>query len=236
MLARVGAPPNVRLACQTPVIDGLEVRPLLAVDRAATSDARRSPDYLNGRELEIAVLFADIRGFTMLSESRLPYDVVFILNRYFAEMGAAIEASGGRIDKFIGDGIMALFGIDDGPEAGARHAVAAAREMSRRLVRLNDELAGDFDSPLRIGMGIHAGPAIVGEMGYGRVRGVTAVGDTVNIASRLEATTKEHGAQLIVSDRVVLLSGEAFDGAGALEISVRGREAPLGIHVIKDAS
>jgi len=236
VLTRVAAPPNVRLACQTEVIDGLEVTPLLPPHNAGMDDTRGGPNYLQGQELEIAVLFADIRGFTRVSEKRLPYDVVFILNRYFAEMGAAIEGAGGRIDKFIGDGIMALFGVDSDPATGARQALAAAREMGRRLDDLNASMASDLKEPLRIGIGIHIGPAIVGEMGYGQVRGVTAVGDTVNTASRLETLTKEHPSQLIVSSALAERAGVELPGAEAIEVDVRGRETRLGILVVQNAS
>ncbi|WPZ36139.1 adenylate/guanylate cyclase domain-containing protein [Thalassobaculum sp. OXR-137] len=236
VLHRISAAPNVRLACQTRVVEDLEITPLLPPHNTGMAETRGGPSYLQGRELEIAVLFADIRGFTTLSEERLPYDVVFILNRYFAEMGAAIEGAGGRIDKFIGDGIMALFGVNGDPEEGARQAVAAAREMARRLVDLNESLAGDLEAPLRIGIGLHLGPAIVGEMGYGRVRGVTAVGDTVNTASRLESLTKEFGAQLIVSDALARASGVDFSRYPSHEIEVRGRDQAMAIRVIADAT
>lgn len=236
VLRRISAPPNVRLACQTRAVDGLEVTPLLPPHNTGMAETRGGPSYLQGRELEIVVMFADIRGFTSLSEARLPYDVVFILNRYFAEMGAAIEGAGGRLDKFVGDGIMALFGVDAGPEAGARQAVAAAREMARRLVDLNESLSGDLDAPLRIGIGLHVGPAIVGEMGYGRVRGVTAVGDTVNTASRLEALTKEHGVQLIVSQALAEASGIDFSGQPTCDIGIRGRDEPMAVHTVADAT
>ncbi|MEQ8587768.1 MAG: adenylate/guanylate cyclase domain-containing protein [Thalassobaculaceae bacterium] len=235
VLRRISAPPNVRLACQVPATDGLEVTPLLPPHMAGMSDTRSGPSYLQGRELEVTVLFADIRGFTALSESRLPYDVVFILNRYFAEMGAAIEGAGGRIDKFIGDGIMALFGVDGDPEAGARQAVTAARDMARRLTDLNESLSGDLPDPLRIGIGLHSGPAIVGEMGYGTVRGVTAVGDTVNTASRLETLTKEFGVQLVVSQALADASGVRFDGHPSHEIEIRGRDQAMVVRTVADA-
>lgn len=236
VLKRIAAPPNVRLACQTQVVDGLEVMPLLPPHTAGVAQARGGPDYLQGRELDIAVLFADLRGFTQLSEHRLPYDVVFILNRYFAEMGAAIEGAGGRIDKFIGDGIMALFGVDSGPEAGARQALAAARAMGERLADLNASLEGELNEKLRIGIGLHFGPAIVGEMGYGRVRGVTAIGDTVNTAARLEAMTKAHGAQLIVSQALVEAAGADLGDSPTLEIDIRGRSGTLAVRLVADAS
>ena len=113
VLHRVGAAPDVRLACQLRPRGDLRVTPLLPAT-AQARDGFRRPGYLHGAEREIAILFGDLRAFTKLSEKKLPYDLVFLLNRYFAEMGHAVEAAGGRIDKFIGDGVMALFGLDSG--------------------------------------------------------------------------------------------------------------------------
>lgn len=193
VLARFAASPNIRLACQTPALADLEVTPLLPPD-VAPADALGRPAQLQGQEREIAVLFVDLRGFTSLSEDKLPFDVVFILNRYFAAMGAAVEAAGGRVDKFIGDGVMALFGLDTDIGEASHAALKAAGLMTESLVQLNDALAGELAAPLRMGIGIHSGHAIVGEMGYGGSVAVTAVGDTVNTASRLEGLTKEFGA------------------------------------------
>src|SRR5712671_1676904 len=164
VLRRIGATANVRLACQLRPRGAVEVTPLLP-PFAHTADGRRRVDFVQGSEREIAILFADIRGFTALAEGRLPYDVVFVLNRYFAAMGRAVEAAGGRVDKFIGDGVMALFGIERGAQTGCREALAAARLMSQRLDELNLSLQAELDRPLRIGIGIHCGPVIVGEMG-----------------------------------------------------------------------
>ncbi|MBV9970811.1 MAG: adenylate/guanylate cyclase domain-containing protein, partial [Xanthobacteraceae bacterium] len=189
VLHRVGAGPDVRLACQLRPLGDLRITPLLPAT-AQAADGFRRPGYLQGAEREIAILFADIRAFTQLSEHKLPYDLVFLLNRYFAEMGHAVEAAGGRIDKFIGDGVMALFGLDSGVEAGCREALAAAKGMSERMEALNRALVDDAPQPLRIGIGIHTGPAIVGEMGYGIAVSVTAVGDCVNSSCRMEAPTK----------------------------------------------
>ena len=234
VLERVGAPPNQRLACQTRPGSDLEVTPVLP---ASVSPRRgeAGPGYLQGQEREIAILFADLRGFTTLAEHKLPYDVVFILNRYFAAMGAAVEASGGRLDKFIGDGVMALFGIERGPDVGSRNALAAARAMSDRLDELNRALANDLETPLRIGIGIHVGPVIVGEMGYGSATSVTAIGDAVNTASRLEAMTKEFGAQLVISDPVAERAGLDSKDFPGHDIEVRGRESGLTVRVIESA-
>ncbi|MCG8593126.1 MAG: adenylate/guanylate cyclase domain-containing protein [Kiloniellales bacterium] len=234
VLARIGAAPRVRLACQTRPTADVEVAPLLAPTADATAAARR-PGYLQGEEREIAILFADIRGFTSLSENRLPYDVVFLLNQYFRAMGEAVEAAGGRLDKFIGDGVMALFGIEKGPAEGSRRALDAARRMSERLAEMNAVLRGDLPEPLRIGIGIHSGPVIVGEMGYGAAVSLTAVGDTVNTASRLEALTKEFGVQLVVSEPVIQAAGAALSGFPREKIELRGRRSTLTVIAVNDA-
>ena len=180
-------------------------------------------------------MFADIRGFTALSEGRLPYDVVFILNRYFAAMGRAVESAGGRVDKFVGDGVMALFGVEEDSASGCRAALAAARLMSERLVELNELLSTELSEPLRIGIGLHAGPAIVGEMGYGDASAITAIGDLVNTASRLEALTKEYAAELVVSMEVVTLAGLDLPGGRRDDIDIRGRRERLAIAVFESA-
>ena len=234
VLARVGAPPRVRLACQTRPVEDVEIAPLLAPG-AEPKAAQAGPGYLQGEEREIAILFADIRGFTTLSEHKLPYDVVFLLNQYFRAMGEAIEEAGGRLDKFIGDGVMALFGIRHGPEDGSRRALAAARRMSVRLAEMNAVLRGDLPQPLRIGIGVHTGAVIVGEMGYGLAVSLTAVGDAVNTASRLEAMTKELGVQLVVSEPVALAAGVDLSDFPREEIELRGRSGRLSVLAVSDA-
>ena len=234
VLHRVGAAPDVRLACQLRPQGDLRVTPLLPAT-AQASDGFRRPGYLHGAEREIAILFADLRAFTQLSEHKLPYDLVFLLNRYFAEMGHAVEAAGGRIDKFIGDGVMALFGLDSGVEAGCREALAAARGMSERMQSLNAALIHDHAEPLRIGIGIHTGPAIVGEMGYGKAVSITAVGDSVNTASRIEGLTKTYACELVISEAVALRAGLDLGDAPRHEIEIRGRVERLVVRTFASA-
>jgi adenylate cyclase len=234
VLYRVGAAPDVRLACQLRPEGDLRVTPLLPAT-AHARDGFRRPGYLHGVEREIVILFGDLRAFTKLSEKKLPYDLVFLLNQYFAQMGHAVEAAGGRIDKFIGDGVMALFGLDSGVEAGCREALVAAKDMALRIQSLNRALVEDIPEPLRIGIGIHTGPAIVGEMGYGKAVSITAVGDSVNTASRIESLTKTYACELVISEAVVLRAGIHLGAAPRHEIEIRGRVERLAVRTFASA-
>jgi adenylate cyclase len=234
VLQRVGAPSGVRLACQLRPTRDLAVVPVLP-PTASARDALPEFSQRAGQESEIAVLFADVRQFTRLAEQKLPYDVVFLLNRYFDAVGQAIERNGGVPNQFTGDGVMALFGVDAPPEAGCRAALAGAAELLRAVDALSRELAEELGAPLRIGIGIHAGPAVVGHMGYGVARYLTAVGDTVHVASRLQDLTKTYDCELVISQRVA--DGAGLD-VGALprhELTVRNRAEPVVIYVVADA-
>jgi adenylate cyclase len=166
----------------------------------------------------------------------LPYDIVFLLNRYFAAMGQAVESAGGRVDKFIGDGVMALFGVEGDVAAACRDALGAARLMSQRLGEVNRALQGELAAPLRIGIGIHAGPAIVGEMGFSGAASITAIGDAVNTASRLEALTKEYECELIVSDEVIARAGLDRSRFRWQETEIRGKQETLAIAILASAA
>ena len=235
LLQRVGAPPNVRLACQLRPKGNISVTPLLPAN-AHASDGYAQPSYLAGQERTIAVMFADLRTFTGIAEQKLPYDLVFLLNSYFEAVGEAITSAGGAVDKFIGDGVMALFGVESGPEEGCRQALAAARSMVERIDRLSESLKEELPQPLKIGIGIHCGPAVVGRMGYGTTVHVTAIGDTVNVASRLQDSTKEYSCQLVISDEVARQSGLATTLLPRHELTVRNRREALAIFVVEDVT
>jgi adenylate cyclase len=232
VLQRVGAAPNVRLACQLHPSRDLTVIPLF---QPTVSAAKLPAGARDGQEREIAVLFADLRGFTRLAERKLPYDVVFILNRYFEAVGGAIADAGGIANQYTGDGVMALFGVETGPEAACRQALLASVEMVARVQKLSRALGTELEAPFRLGIGIHTGPAVVGEMGYGETRYLTAVGDTVHVASRLEGLTKEYDCELVASEDVMARAGLAETDCPRYNLTVRNREAPLRIVVVADA-
>ncbi len=240
VLERVGAGANVRLACQLRPSADLSVATLLPATRIGPEDIAMQDRYVWGVEQTVSIMFADIRGFTALSEDRLPFDVVFLLNQFLGQMSGAIEDSGGYVDKFLGDGIMAIFGIESSKEQGARDALRAARSMSGVLSALNRSLASDLPRPLNIGIGVNTGAAILGRVGdAGQASGtrrITALGDTVNTASRLEAAAKELGVQLVISARTARASGYDLGGARTDTIKLRGKANRIRVLIVDQAT
>lgn len=231
-LRAIGADADVRLACQARPRGALTLLRLLAPQRGAMGHIGSSQDAA-GVERVFAVLFADIRGFTRMSETRLPYDTVFVLNRVFGTMGLAIEQAGGRIDKYMGDGLLALF---DGRDA-ARNALAAAREIDLALDQLNTDLADELTEPLRLAMGVHFGPLVVGRIGWRDSAAVTVIGPTVNVASRIETIAKQENVQLAFSATLAAAAGVDLDGAGArvAAFEVKGVAEPVDVALLHRA-
>jgi adenylate cyclase len=185
-----------------------------------------TPTELGGETRDVCVMFLDIRNFTSNARSRSPDEVVDFLNSAFAFMIDAVDRHGGFINKFLGDGFMAVFGAPLDDPAAAAHAVAAAREILDEIDRRG---LGDGAWPLTVGIGLHIGPAVTGNVGSPRRKEFTVIGDTVNLAARLEQLTKDHGARLIVSDAVMeALGGAAGAGASPLAaVTLKGYVAPV---------
>lgn len=239
-LAAINAPPDVRLACQLRIADPATVIRLVPVGPQIDTATRRHSADSDGVERSLAILFFDLRGFTKASQGRLPYDVVFTLNRLFAEVGAAIEAEQGWIDKYMGDGLMAVFGRDSGREEGCRQALRAASAAAKAMDRLGaeagaDPSAGTADDPLHgrfaYAMGLHVGPLVLGRIGHARSARITVIGEPVNVASRLEAEAKARDLGLIVSREVLHRAGVDPDappsGLVPETLSLRGLDAPI---------
>ena len=175
---------------------------------------------LGGERRKICVMFSDIRGFTARSETMTPEQVIDFLNRYFERMANAIHDQQGTVDKFIGDGIMAFFSAPKTLEDPCFLAFTAAQNMLEGLEELNAELEIDGLSPIRIGIGLHLGDAVVGHVGSETRHEYTAIGDVVNVSSRIEGLTKDSGYQLFCSEPVVLEIGDRahFDELGLRDI------------------
>ena len=239
VLKRVGAPANVRLGCQFRPETDLTVTTLLPAVTADTTNGLVDK-YFWGVEQEVTVMFCDLRGFTRLSQQRLSYDVVFLLNQYLGRMSEVIIDTGGYVDKFMGDGIMAIFGMDKGGKAGAREALSAVRAMGGVLDALNQSLHDELRGVLEMGIGLHSGTAILGRIGAAgkgsAALGVTALGDTVNTASRLEGACKELNMQAIISKAVLDKAEAEFGELETQSIEIRGRAGALEVVMLKRAT
>jgi adenylate cyclase len=225
-LTRIAALPTVRLACQLRPTGDLQVRVLLGV----RSGERAFEPLGAAMEREVVVLFTDLRRWTSLSEEELPFDLVYMLDRYFEVVGDAVREAGGIPNQFIGDSVMALFGTDTDVATASRQALAAAAGIAQRMDALNDTMQQEFGKRLEFGIGIHAGMAAVGTVGYRETRTLTAVGDAVNTASRLQELTKRFGTRLVLSEDVLRHAGRQAKECVAHDIDVRGRRGRLKVY------
>jgi adenylate cyclase len=238
VLQKIGAEGDIRLACQAKILGAATVAPLVhsagMVQSGAAANLLKKKPQANGFEKEVIIFFSDLRGFTSFSEKKLPYDVVFVLNQYFRSMGKIIEQHNGQIDKFIGDGIMAIFALDEPVADGAINALNASLRMKEQLQLLNEVfLSEELEKPLEIGIGLHSGHAIVGEMGYGSAAHITAIGDVVNTASRLEHANKQLQTWLVFSEDVANHGGvaEKFENYRK-RVKLRGKSESMQVFAI----
>ena len=229
-LKAVGAPPNARLACQ------MKPTGPLTVFRVFASDGKRSRAHASqGKEAQLAVLFLDMRGFTARTDGQLPYDVVFLLNRFFDRIVPPIMAAGGTVDKYMGDGLMAVFETDKEAQS-ARAALQAVQGIGHALEKFNDTLTREGSAPVAIGMGVHLGNVVLGEIGAAGQAPRTLIGDTVNTASRLEGGTKEMGVQALISVDVLRAAGADPAPEAMTQMSLRGRDSDLPALPVRDAT
>jgi adenylate cyclase len=197
-----------------------------------TPEASYKAGGLSGSEQNIVAMFVDLRGSTTLGQRRMPYDVIFILNQFFAELAEALSATRGHYAHFTGDGLLALYGLEGKFQQGCRDALTGATEMLDRLELLNKRLSDELDEPLRIGIGIHSGEAIVGTMGPPKAPTLSAIGDNINIAARLEAETKVFKCNIIVSSDTIRHAGLIPDPTMEHKVALRGREGEITVLVM----
>ncbi len=226
-LAAIEAPANVRLACQIrpskPIVVTRLLRPVgTGPDAAGVPESDSS-----GTEKPLAVLYVNMREFNELTRTKLPYDVVFLLNQFFTAVGTAVRSQGGTVDKYIGDGLIAVFGQRQGVEAGCRQALRAIRAIDLALDHLNSVIGPELGRPVRIAAGLHAGHLILGRIGHGATVDLTVVGPAVKIALQLEGLAKQRDVQLVLSHDVARLAGWNPEDHLISSVEVDGLGEPL---------
>jgi adenylate cyclase len=224
VLDRVGAGPGVRLACQLRPTGTIAFTPLLPA-QATIADVHRKGPVRGGDERYVVIMFVDMRGSSKLAEGRLPYDTVFIINQFLNAVSRAVIAAGGEPNQILGDGLLALFGLEEAPEAACRQAIAACAAIAANVEGLNRALAHGLVDPIRFGIGVHAGTIVAGDIGHGRHAQFTVIGDAVNVAARLQDLTKAIGCEVLMSEEVYVRAGFDPGALPAHEIDARGREA-----------
>lgn len=211
------------ISALTPFVSSQELAEILKTGK---------PPAVQTERRHITVLFSDIRNFTKTSENMRPEDVAKLLNEYFEKMVEIVFRHHGKIDKFIGDGLMALFGASDIDSYQEENAVAAALEMQQEVVKLSENWSKEGRIPLRIGIGINSGTAIVGNLGSEQRLEYTAIGDTVNLASRLECATKDYGDDILISEYTFNGSRGAPFVFTKKTIDVKGRTEPVTAYAV----
>ena len=236
----LGFSPELRLACQMRISGDVKIRRLVLdeADLEIASKSTRGRPGPVGESKKIVVMFADIRGFTTFSEPLSAYDVMYVLNRYCHQMGEIIEHNRGYIDNFIGDGIMSLFGVEPDAHAPLR-GVKAGVEMLAAMDRLKLYLEAMYHQSLDLRVGLHYGEAVIGTLGSASTQKLTAIGDTVNVASRIEAANKDAGTRLLISEELYEAVKDDVEMDDFIRVKLRGtaeRKTLYEISAIKPAA
>lgn len=218
---------NIRLACQAKVLGDITLKRLVVDDMDA--DLVRSEGHITtpANERSLVVMFCDLENYTGFAATHLhnPYDVIHLLNRYYQEIGEPIISNHGYIDKYMGDGFLALFGCEHspGPRENALNAIRASLRMQARVKQLNQYISRQFSHQFKIRIGLHYGSLIIGEVGYRDNKQLTVLGDTVNIASRIEAANKTLGTQILASQEFIDYIHNDLETGQVLSTQLRGQ-------------
>jgi class 3 adenylate cyclase/nitrite reductase/ring-hydroxylating ferredoxin subunit len=233
MAGRLGLADQVRLACQLRPESDLRVRRLVLdeIDLMMSSQLDRAMVTRTGEAKNVTIFFSDIADFTSLAEPLSPYDVLYLLNRYFVQAGDIIERNGGFIDKFVGDGLMAIFGVDDQPDAPLR-SINAALQTLAAVDHMKPTFASMYDADFDIRIGLHYGEAVIGSLGSIGHERLTAIGDVVNVASRVEAANKDAGTRLLISQALYHQVEDKVEVADFVRIRLPGTSERITLHEI----
>jgi adenylate cyclase len=226
-------PTTVRLACQLRPIADLSVIPLVPPG-AQMAFLHRGQQGIAPQERFLVHMFIDLRDSTAFAATRPPHDTVFVLGRFIAGASSAVLEAGGVPNQFLGDGLLALFGLRSEPRVACRQALAALGAVARNVRLLNTLLGTELGQTLRYGIGVHCGATIVGEIGFRDHVTFTGLGDPPNVASRLQAMTKELGCESLVSEDVFLTAGVEAASVPLYEARLRGRAEPVPARVFRN--
>jgi adenylate cyclase len=234
VLARVGATdPSIRLACQLRPTTDMSFFQLFLPSAVSANTHASNPSRI-GEERHLVSVFVDMRGSTRLAEKLLPFDTVFVVNRFLAAVSQAVIECGGRPNQFVGDGVLALFGLAADDQTASRQALKAAARIAANVDELNEFLSHDLREPIRFGIGIHGGEVIVGDIGYRDHMVFTALGDAVNVAARLQDMTKSLGCETVISEEVRVAAGLSESDLPQQEVTIRGRTEPMMVRVVAE--
>ena len=232
VLERMGSDSQtVRLACQLRPTHDLAVWPLVPPAASTAFLQRRQRDVMP-QERFAAFMFVDMRDSTQLAAAQLPFDSIFVVSRFLSAVCAAVVQAGGLPNQFLGDAVLAIFGLDSEPAAACRQALSAVPLVAANIEELNAALEKQLKTPIRFGIGLHCGRAVMGEIGFREHVTFTAIGDPLNVASRLEQLTREIGCEAIVSEQVFQHAGVSAAGLPQLAASLRGQNDPVPVRVL----
>jgi adenylate cyclase len=223
-----GSDPAIRLACQLRPETDISFFQIFLPQTAAAGAS--GPSHI-GEERYLVSMFVDMRGSTKLAENRLPFDTVFVVNRFLGAVSQAVIECGGQPNQFLGDGQLALFGLTTNRQTACRQALKAAAMIAANVEELNQFLKHDLREPIRFGIGIHGGEVIVGDIGYRDHMVFTALGDAVNVAARLQDMTKSVGCEVILSDAVLATAELQADALPRQDVEIRGRNEPMSVRI-----
>ena len=228
-----GSDPAIRLACQLRPETDISFFQIFLPQTATASGP--GPSHI-GEERYLVSMFVDMRGSTRLAEHRLPFDTVFVVNRFLGAVSQAVIECGGQPNQFLGDGQLALFGLATSRQTACRQALKAAAMIAAKVDELNQFLKHDLREPIRFGIGIHGGEVIVGDIGYRDHMVFTALGDAVNVAARLQDMTKSLGCEAILSEEVRATADLALDTLPQQQVEIRGRNEPMSVRIVASTS
>jgi adenylate cyclase len=235
VLKRVGvsSDPSIRLACQLRPQSDVSVIPILPPHIGA--DFVRNRQRINvGEERYLVSMFVDMRGSTTLSEARLPFDIVFLINRFVETVSRGVTEAGGVPNQFVGDGVLALFGLKCDRDTACRQALRAAALIASNVAHLNHQFATEVRDPIQYGIGINAGDVIIGDIGFRGHTVFTALGDSVNVAARLQDMSKALDCKVVIAEEVCQRAGIPPEALARTQVDIRGHADPMTVRTEKD--